>query len=158
MNRYDVLRRQQQGFEDVLFGCGDGPYRTPPLQALIYGNRPGHEHWTCNLGRYAAHTVATETSIDVSAIERPPHDDSYDLDLSSNMLERTLTFVDLDLGVLNDNCVGSAMQCYCGGVIPELSITSKATSVFIEISDKDRVLDSVSDPQKRSTKRKIQDI
>ena len=37
IDRFDVLRRQQQGMEDVLFGSLEGPGRLPPLRALILG-------------------------------------------------------------------------------------------------------------------------
>ena len=52
IERYDVIRVKQQGMEDILFGMFDGPGRIGPLQPLIYGNRPGHEHRNCRLGRY----------------------------------------------------------------------------------------------------------
>ena len=105
--------------------------------------------------RYAWRTKATETIIDLCCEEQPPTDEHEHLDFSSNVA-RLLTFVHLDLGVLKDNCMGSGMQCYCGGVSAKLSITSSAATVCFKVID--RFLESVSILQKRCNKHDLRDV
>ena len=52
IEKFDILRREQQGMEDFLFGDLDSPGRLPPLTPLIMGMHPGYQRPTCRLGRY----------------------------------------------------------------------------------------------------------
>ena len=124
VDRYDVLRRQQQGMEDELFRATEGPGRMSPLKPLIYGNRPGYRGLSCNLGRYSltGEFRATPLLANVSASPVPEIQDSCG-DLSSGLLDRTLPMLDIEIGVINNEVPGYLLPCTCGrptgGVVEE---------------------------------------
>ena len=67
---------------------------------------------SCQLGRYAAPGDAT-SSIDFTPSASPVMVVTGNRDLSSTILDRTLTFLDMDLAVIEERVASSSMPC-CG--------------------------------------------
>ena len=155
IDKFDILRVEQQGMEDFLFGDLDGPGRMAPLGALILGMRPGYQRLTCRLGRYDpnwdTHPRNIRSNVSISTIV----EESDRLDLSSTILERTIPFLECDLGNLYDEIEASPRRCVCGILPPTLSMEIRA--VVNNISPQGSIEVGVCSDS-NSRKRKLKDI
>ena len=113
IDRYDVLRRQQQGMEDVLFGSLEGPGRLSPLRQSILGWRSIYLNKSCQLRRYAP-PGDTASSIEFAPTASPVMGVTENDDLSGTILEKTLPFLHMDLAVTEETVPSSLMTCCCG--------------------------------------------
>ena len=155
VDKYDILRREQQGMEDFLFGDLDGPGRMEPLTPLIMGMRPGYRRFTCRLGRYDPnwdkHPRNMRANLSASTIV----DDSDTLDLSSTILERTIPFLEYDFGNLYEEITASPNRCFCGRLLPTLCM--EVGTIMTNVSPQDSIAVGVTSDS-ASRKRIFRDI